>query len=584
MTMKAHKNKPNWKSQPTSNEWNTNTNWDADIVPTDKAVFGESTQTRIAFATDGCAEIDSIEFIEEASPYTFEFGIADVQPALMISGEGIINRSGHTQNFIVASTGQSYKDPQLKFCKNASAGDSNNSYASGPDSLDNGYGGGIICFCDHATAGSALFTVRTGAMAPPKNKPSTVGGEVAFCDHSSAGRAQFTIYGSLGTDGDTFGNTVFHDHATADHGTFINIGGTVSGGDGGNTQFYNHSNAAHGVYHNQGGITAKANGGDVAFDGNADGGYGHFHNYVAKVAGAFGGVTSFNNNPPDMDSNGASAGHGFYHNYGATEASEGGGGHTEFTAKYGSPTGGHAHFINYGSILESNSSAGHTIFSINLPTKYFPTAGYATYYNHPALTKAGAAGYTEFSIWGNGQAGAHVPTGGNGIFINLGANVMEANGGYTSFGNTTDAGHARLLAHGGTHGGYGGRIAFYDQSTGGHSHIHLYGNGELDLSNHDGSLTADQLEISGGIISVGLGTRLATLHLTEKFILHSGKLTFNFRQEEGDGFKYNTRYLLLSAPGLSHHHADQFTGNSLDRVDPVFTIAGNELWVEFVEL
>ncbi|MCG8428837.1 MAG: hypothetical protein MI754_15895, partial [Chromatiales bacterium] len=299
-----------WNTQPATGEWNTAANWTPSGEPTDTAIFTTSSQTAITFLATGEATVDNIEFADSASAYTFTFGPSSI-PALTIRGEGVTNRSDRRQSFVVAATSSGYTNPQLRFINSASAGGDDMFYCAGPVTKE-GYGGGVICFCNNSTAGSASFKAWTGAAAPPEH--STVGGEVSFCDTSSAGTARFTIYGSLGTDGDTFGNVVFHNTAKADNATFTNVGGTVSGGDGGNTQFYDNSTAAYGLFNNYGGTHSKANGGDVAFDGEADGGHGHFYNHAAKVAGAYGGVTSFNNNPPYVATQGASAGHGSYFN------------------------------------------------------------------------------------------------------------------------------------------------------------------------------------------------------------------------------------------------------------------------------
>ncbi|MES9851155.1 MAG: hypothetical protein ABW170_04905 [Candidatus Thiodiazotropha sp. L084R] len=410
-----------WNRQPTTNEWNTTTNWTPSVAPTDKATFTNSSQTTIAFSATGEARVSEIEFADSASTYSFIFGPC-ATPLLTISGEGVTNNSGSQQSFIVAATSSGYKDPQLKFTNSATAGGDDIFYCAGPES-EQSYGGGVICFCDNASAGSAVFKAWTGAGFPPKH--NTVGGEISFCDASSADRASFTIYGSLGADGDTFGNVVFHNSATAAQATFTNVGGTVSGGDGGNTQFYGNSTAANGNFYNWGGTHTKANGGDVAFDATANGGYGHYYNYAAEAAGAYGGVTSFNNNPPDTTPQGASAGNGFYFNFGARGDERGGGGHLEFSAKYGSPTASNATIVNYGSSLVHKSCAGHTIFSINLPTDYFPTTGSATIYNHPSLTEEGAAGFTEFSVYGSGSDNGKQPTAGDGTIINLGASIPK---------------------------------------------------------------------------------------------------------------------------------------------------------------
>ena len=328
-----------WGRQPASGDWNTATNWNPANVPTSTATFGASSQTGIVFPSSSNATVESIAFTADAPPYTFTFATPDAAvPALTITGAGVSTDSPNPQRFVVASAAQDYEQVLLKFENSASAGGPGISYVSGP-ATPAAIGGGVIGFYDTSTAGSASFTITTGEGAPPKNN-STVGGEVSFCDSSSGGTARFTVNGSTSTanKGDTFGNAVFRDTATAANAVFTNAGGTLDGCDGGNTQFYVTASAGNGLFHNLGGTVSHANGGDVAFDGTATAANGRFHNYAATAAEGNGGVTSFNNNQPYMDPTaGSSAGSGFFYNYGAQE-SEQGGGHTYFTARYGSPT------------------------------------------------------------------------------------------------------------------------------------------------------------------------------------------------------------------------------------------------------
>lgn len=567
-----------WNTQPASSEWDTAANWTPSGVPTDTATFVASSQTMITFSSTGEATVDSIEFADTASAYTFTFGPCTTPP-LTITGQGISNRSGRQQSFVVAATSSGYKNPQLKFINSATAGGDDMFYCAGPVT-EQGYGGGVICFCDNATAGSAAYKVWTGAGTPPKH--NTVGGEVSFCNASSADTARFTIYGTLGTDGDTFGNVVFHDTATAANATFTNVGGTVSGGDGGNTQFYGNSTAASGIYNNWGGTHSKANGGDVAFDATATGGHGHFYNHAAKAAGAYGGVTSFNNNPPSMTAQGASAGNGAYFNYGARDGEQGGGGHLEFSAKYGSPTGANATIVNYGSTIESKSSAGHTIFSINLPTDYYPSAGNSTIWNHPGVSEGTAAGFTEFSVYGTGSA-SQVPTAGEATFFNLGASASKTLGGYTVFSGTSSAGSATLIAYGGTNGGSGGRIVFYGESSGGSANIQLFGNGELDIGDHTKGVTIGALDLTGGIIVTQLGANTTSLTVSGDLTLNSTYASFSFWKKDDGGFAFNTPYTILTNANLSRLNPAQFSGNSIEGVEPTFAIVGNDLQVTFLQ-
>ncbi|GAB3094701.1 hypothetical protein [Pseudomaricurvus hydrocarbonicus] len=578
-----------WKTQPATCEWNTASNWSSEEVPADTAIFAESSQSAITFATDSNASVKQIEFNEHSTAYTFTFGPGKT-PGLTVTGEGVSNVSRKQQSFIVAATSSGHDNPQLVFTNTATAGSEDMYYCAGPIG-EQGYGGGVISFCDNARAGSARFKVWTGAQPPPQfrkeDTPSTVGGEVSFSNSSTADSANFTIYGSLGIDGDTFANVVFHDTATAGKATFTNVGGTVSGGDGGNTQFYGNSNADHGVYNNWGATHEKANGGDVAFDSTASGGYGHFYNHAAVVAGGYGGVTSFNNNPPSMDAaQGASAGNGSYFNYGARQGEQGGGGHLEFSARYGSPTAADATIVNYGSAIENKSSAGHTIFSINQPTQYFPTAGNAKVWNHPAAGEGGAAGFTEFSVYGKetgGDVSRQFPTAGGATLFNLGGCTANAGGGYTVFSGNSSAGCATLIAYGGTHGGYGGRIAFYDESVGDNAKVCLFDDGELDIGYHTSGVTIGSLEMTGGVIATQLGKETPCLTVEGDVAIKSSHVSFRFDTQKSGGFSYNQPYTLLRCSALTELNPECFRGSSINGVEPGFSIVGHELQVTFTK-
>ncbi len=108
-------NKSTWSAQPATGEWNTATNWDPTDVPADTASFAKSSQTAITFSPSSAATVNNIEFADSAPSYTFMFGTSPTTPALTIAGQGIANDSTSTQSFKVASKGDHYQDPQLKF-------------------------------------------------------------------------------------------------------------------------------------------------------------------------------------------------------------------------------------------------------------------------------------------------------------------------------------------------------------------------------------------------------------------------------------------------------------------------------------
>ncbi len=185
-----------WSTQPATGDWNIAAHWHPAKVPTDTATFGASTQTTITFSKTG-ASVGGIQFSADAASYTFQFGTS-AAPSLSVGGAGVSNLAAGLQQFVVAATSTGYTNAQLQFSGSASAGGSNVLYSVGPVTPA-GYGGGVIGFVDQASAGSACFTVRTGAGAPPATG-STVGGEVSFSDTATASTATFTVYGSTSTE------------------------------------------------------------------------------------------------------------------------------------------------------------------------------------------------------------------------------------------------------------------------------------------------------------------------------------------------------------------------------------------------
>ncbi len=580
-----------WKADPNGNIWNEGENWDADQVPSTSANFAASSKTAISFSSESAALIEQVRFHNEAPSFTFSIENLTTSPALTFTGAGVVNNSQKNQSFAVTSLG-TYNQPQLKFIGSSSAGNSQMSYYAGPPSLEESYGGGTIAFHENATAGTAAFTVRTGKKKPINNS-STLGGQITFSERSSAGKATFSIFGTLGTDGDTFANAVFHDTASADQATFTNQGGTVPGGDGGNTQFYDNSTAAQGIYLNHGGSAYDtgchgANGGDVAFDGLATGGTGQFNNYPASLKNANGGVTSFNNNPnyPPLAKQGASAGHGTYLNYGASTQYPGGGGHTEFTARYGFATADHATIYNFGSDLPDAFGAGHTSFSIGSPyaskksggeksdpvNAFFPTASNATIWNFPGAS----GGFTVFKVF-DGVVQKNQPTAGDAVIHNLAADTAGLAGGYTAFQDTTSAGNATLIAYGGSSGGQGGQITFSDTATGDTARIRLIGNGTLDAHGHTGGLCIGGLETSEGIVKLPLLRNQISLTMSDALVLNSARTSLILSVPDDSVLEPGHNYAVLRAPNLNAFTVNQFGVNSFPGAAPNLTLEGDVL-------
>src|SRR5262249_51563021 len=90
-----------WDLDPISGDWNTAANWTPDSVPNgpaDVATFGLSNTTDVSISAD--TEVNAIIFTSAATnPYTITAGSG---LTLTISGAGITNSSGITQNFVTA--------------------------------------------------------------------------------------------------------------------------------------------------------------------------------------------------------------------------------------------------------------------------------------------------------------------------------------------------------------------------------------------------------------------------------------------------------------------------------------------------
>jgi len=164
-------------------------------------------------------------------------------------------------------------------------------------------------------------------------------------------------------------------------------------------------------------------------------------------------------------------------------------------------TAGNATFNNIGVItFDGDSTAGNGTFTnsdsgfINFAPPA-PTAGNGTFTNTGGVVSERGGGFIVFN------AG----TAGNATFTNNGGAVSGAFPGETLF-NPGDAGNATLIANGGLGGGDGGLIVFSSAggvSTGGTARVEVFGNGNLDISQHTASgLTTGSIE-GDGLVFLG---------------------------------------------------------------------------------
>ena len=212
-----------WNLNPISNNWLSATNWTPATVPSesaDTATFGVSNTTDIVFGNFLYSpEINGIVFNAGASPFTITLISNESFPhILIISGAGITNNSGITQNFVTGLSGVSVDMAVIQFKNSATAGSlttfTNNggqtfssdntgmtdffdtSSAATGTFTNNGsnalFGdGGLTDFFDSATAASATLVAKRGSNA---------GGTILFAGDSTGGTARVELLGNGSLD------------------------------------------------------------------------------------------------------------------------------------------------------------------------------------------------------------------------------------------------------------------------------------------------------------------------------------------------------------------------------------------------
>ncbi len=493
-----------WDLAPGSGDWNTASNWTPVTVPNgpaDTATFDLSGTTSVSISAN--TEVNSIVFNSTASAFTIT---ANTTFTLTISGVGITNNSGVTQNFVTP--------------------------------VDGAGNFGTIVFSNSATAGSMTVFTNNGATVS-----SGSGGFMQFFNTSTAGSATINNSGTA-VSGAGNGETEFNDSSTAGTATINNNGGTASGSFGGATLFFNSSTAGSATINNNAGTAIGAGVGNTAFFNTSTAGSATITNNGATVSGAFGGFTGFNNS--------STAGSATITNNGAT-VSGANGSTTDF---FDTSSAGSATITNNGTTV-SSAGSGETIFSnsssagsatinnnggaLTGATGFdnTSTAGNATINNNAATVSGEFGAATTFNdtssagsatITNNGGTFSSAGSGG-GTFFNSSSTAGSAtittnggtvsgafNGGFTLFETTSTAGSATLIANGGTGGGAGGVIYFYNDSTGGTARVEVFGNGNLDISNHNApGVTIGSIEGSGNVFLGANNLTVGSNNLTTTF-------------------------------------------------------------------
>ena len=227
----AYADSATWNATPVDNDWSNPANWTPETVPngpTDVATFAGSSVTGLKFSAE-MTEVAEIVFNPGANRFKIsaDSKLAQTNVFLTISGAGITNNSGVTQDLV-----------------------------SGP-TLD-GEGTGIIEFLNAATAGNgtaitALGSVTDGAFS---------GSEIHFYDTSTAGSATIVAEGARGRDDAGGGEVFFHDNATAANANVTVTNSLALGGGSGEVHFDGFSSASDAIF--------NVAGGEVVFAGDSE--------------------------------------------------------------------------------------------------------------------------------------------------------------------------------------------------------------------------------------------------------------------------------------------------------------------------
>jgi autotransporter-associated beta strand protein len=200
-----------WDLDPISGDWNTAANWTPDGVPNgpaDTATFALSNTTNVSISAN--TEVNGIIFTPAATnPYTIT---ASADLTLTISGTGITNDSGLTQNFFSDNGGA------IVFSNSATAGSN--------VSIFNVFGS--TAFLNSSSAGSAFIDLDSDSFLQFANNSTAANStittffssRVEFLDNSTAGSASIDVVDGSFLD---FGGT-----STAASASIFAAGGFIS--------------------------------------------------------------------------------------------------------------------------------------------------------------------------------------------------------------------------------------------------------------------------------------------------------------------------------------------------------------------
>jgi autotransporter-associated beta strand protein len=225
-----------WRMNPVNGDWNHAANWTPPTIPngpSDMATFATSNRTAVSLSAN--TEVNGIVFNAGASAFTITSGPGF---QLTISGVGITNNSGITQNFVAAGDPSTGNPGVIQFFNSATAGSFNsatagsfNSDTAGSSTSFTLNGWGIIYFYNASTAGTGTFTL---------NGDPTTGNTsfIQFYDSSTAANGSFTL---------NLASIQFFRTSTAGTGTFT-LNGDPTTGNTSAMAFYESSSAGAGTF------------------------------------------------------------------------------------------------------------------------------------------------------------------------------------------------------------------------------------------------------------------------------------------------------------------------------------------------
>ena len=186
-TVNVQSGSATWLASPATGDWNTPANWTAGGPPNgpaDTATFASSNITGVSISSN--TEVNGIVFNSSGSAFTIT---ANPALTLTISGVGITNNSGMTQNFVAADQASNFGT--ITFTNSATAGSLTTFTNNG--STVSGGSGGSTGFDDNATAANATLIANGGTSGG-------LGGLISFIGSSTGGTARVEVFGNGNLD------------------------------------------------------------------------------------------------------------------------------------------------------------------------------------------------------------------------------------------------------------------------------------------------------------------------------------------------------------------------------------------------